>query len=159
MCEHNYIEFIWCTIQNWIQSKIWMRPVPATRDLFPWERLGSLIPACERQVCLCRRFGQSALTFFRAKMKLEWNTCHYIALHRIKCCHWICQLAPQAFGWIHFLCSSVQWYNSVARCFDPKVCQLLTRSWCCDLLSVCWLNVWGSQLVMCCGNMDKLEFE
>ena len=56
----------------------------------------------------CWRFGQSALTFFRAKMKLEWNTCHYKALHPIECCHWNCQLVPQVVGWIRLLCCSMQ---------------------------------------------------
>ena len=56
----------------------------AGRTSVNWARLGSLIPASERQTCL----AISTLTF-RAKMKLEWNTCHYIALHPIKCCYWI----------------------------------------------------------------------
>ena len=39
-------------------------------------------------------FRPDTLAFFRAKDETDVSTCHYIALHLIKCCHRNCQLAP-----------------------------------------------------------------
>ena len=34
-----------------------------------------------------------------------------VALHPIKYCYWNCQLAPQVYGWIRFLCPSIRPYR------------------------------------------------
>ena len=52
---------------------------------------------------------------------IAWNTCHYIALHPIKCCHWNCQLAPQVF-WLDtlpvFFNAAIQHLGSSRPCIQ-----------------------------------------
>ena len=103
----NQVTTCWCTRSNKHNYSIINSACPITFHKYIHEKLivkkvGFSDSSMWKTGLPCRRFGPSTLTFFRAKMKLEWNTCHYIALHPIKCCHWICQLAPQVFGWIRF---------------------------------------------------------
>ena len=54
-----------------------------------WEKVGFSNTSVENKFVL-PTFQTGTLAFFRAKDETDVSTCHYIALHLIKCCHQNC---------------------------------------------------------------------